>query len=140
MISFHILISVFVSHFIQVRAARSSDIHDALTSKISKERILKECEGMLSANNCPVLAVSYLYQLNLIDSIFTLSIERCEPIFYLFAFVALTVIITCIMISYIVGSITCIAGLISTFVTLSSSLLELSQFGYYNYYHKCNMF
>lgn len=56
-------------------AARRDDIHQALHVKVSRERVGKELEGMISGKAAnPILAMQTIYQLQLAGSVFLLPV------------------------------------------------------------------
>lgn len=59
-----------------VDAARSKEVHDSLHVKVSRERVGKELEGMLSGKNAkPVLALKLMTDLKLAGCVFSFPLE-----------------------------------------------------------------
>lgn len=66
----------FTLHPEIVNAALHPSIQKAILEKVSRERVLKECDGMLRGSSCrPFVAIALIHRLNMFDVIFQLPAD-----------------------------------------------------------------
>ena len=66
----------FTLHPDILSAALHPSIQKAILEKVSRERVLKECDGMFRGSSCrPFLAIILMHKLNMFDAIFHLPVE-----------------------------------------------------------------